>query len=63
MKYNYRISYDFTTLTSEGVGCTGVTRNSQITSFDDLKEIENSLKKHYGYTFCIITKYELLSVR
>lgn len=63
MKYSYRISYNYTTLISEGVGCTGVTRNSKITGINDLKEIEDSLKEHFGYTFCIITSYELLSDR
>lgn len=63
MKYSYRIYYNFTTLAGEGTECIGVTRESEINGFNDLKEIETSLKESFGYTFCIITSYELLSDR
>ncbi len=63
MKYSYHIYYSYTTLIGEGTGRIGVTRESKIIGFNDLKEIENSLKEQFGYTFCIITNYELLSNR
>jgi len=62
MKYFYFVSYNFTDDKGFGLGRCEVTKDADITSFEDITNIENLLKTSYGYKSLLLINFQLMRV-
>lgn len=59
-KYNYFISYTFVNGITTGVGNSGYVSLEEITSMEQIMEVEDAIASHRNYDSCIVTNFQLL---
>lgn len=61
-KYEYFISFNFwkSNGTQTGVGNSGYVLSEEITSMEQIMEIEDNIASHRKFDSCIVTNFQLL---
>lgn len=59
-KYNYFISFTFLNGTRTGVGNSGYVLSEEITSMEQIMEIEDNIASHRKFDSCVVTNFHLL---
>lgn len=60
MKYYYFISFNFFKDNKTGVGNSGYVSSEEITSMDQIMEIEDNIASNRNFDSCIVNNFQLL---